>query len=170
MGRAVLAVLETALALEDFRIPKRRVPVQLVLPGGETREVHVFLSEGVPDSPHGERLSDLLNGQAKFVPVSDATRETVTFVNSASIAVAWVEAAHELREEERLTILTEHEVEVRLVGGQRLQGLVTYLQPDDRSRLTDYLNGTPSFLRLIQGERMALINKHHVAYVEFLSR
>jgi hypothetical protein len=156
--------------LDDFRIPKRRVPAQLVLPGGETRQVYVFLGEAAPGSPHGERLSELLNGPAKFVPVSDAGRESVTFVNSASIALAWVDAAHELREEERLTILTEHEVDVRLVDGQRLQGLVTYLQPEERSRLTDYLNGTPSFLRLIQGERMALINKRHVAYVEFLSR
>ncbi|WP_232293234.1 hypothetical protein [Stigmatella aurantiaca] len=162
-------VLEMDIALEEFRIPKRRVPAQLVLPGGETRQVHVFLNEATPGIPQGERLSDLLNGESKFVPVSDVARETVTFVNSASIALAWVEAAHELREEERLTILTEHEVEVRMVDGQKLQGLVTYLQPNDRSRLMDYLNGTPSFLRLIQGERMALINKRHVAYVEFLS-
>jgi hypothetical protein len=146
------------------------VVAQIVLPGGETRDVFVFLAEASPERNGGERLSDLLNAEAKFLPAMDATTETMMLVNAASIAVARVDAAYEPREEDQVTILTEYEVEVRLVDGQRLQGLITYVMPEGRSRLTDYFNDAQPFLRLVQGSRVALVNKRHVAYVETRSR
>ncbi|HEX8698512.1 MAG TPA: hypothetical protein VF815_06735 [Myxococcaceae bacterium] len=156
--------------MEELRVPKRRVGAQIVLPGGETRNVFVFLSEASPERHDGERLSDLLNTGAKFLPAMDASTATMLLFNAASIAVARVDAAHEPREEDQLTLLTEHEVEVRLVDGQRLQGLVTYVMPEGRTRLTDYFNQAQPFLRLQQEGRVALVNKLHVAYVETLSR
>lgn len=134
------------------------------------RRVYVFLAEPVPEYSGGERLSDLLNGNTLFIPALDEKTEAMTFVHTTSIALAWVDAAHEVRDEDQLTILTEHDVEVRMVDGQRLQGLITYVQPEDRSRLNDYLNDAPPFIRLIQGDRVALVNKRHVAYVELLPR
>jgi hypothetical protein len=143
---------------------------QLVLPGGEAREVAVFLAEPMPGSTDGERLSDLLNAETKFIPAQDVATETMTFVNSITIAVARVDARHELRDVDRLTMRTEQAVEIHLEDGQRLKGLFAYVQPEGRSRLTDYLNDAPPFLRLLQGDMVALINKRHVAYVEALSR
>jgi len=132
-------------------------------------EVSVFLATGVPQYTEGERLSDLLNGEVKFIPAQDMATDRITFLNSAAIAVARTDVEHEFREEDRLTILTEHEVEVRLVDGQRLQGLIMYMQPEGRTRLNDYLNDTPPFLRLIQDKRVALVNKRYVASVGPLS-
>jgi hypothetical protein len=143
---------------------------QLVLPGGEAREVAVFLAEPMPGSTDGERLSDLLNAKTTFIPAQDVATETMTFVNSVTIAVARVDARHELRDVDRLTMRTEQAVEIHLEDGQRLKGLFAYVQPEGRSRLTDYLNDAPPFLRLLQGDMVALINKRHVAYVEALSR
>jgi hypothetical protein len=125
---------------------------------------------GVPEYTEGERLSDLLNGEMKFIPAQDVATGMITFLNSIAIAVARTDVAHEFREEDRLTILTEHEVEIRLVDGQRLQGLIVYIQPEGRTRLNDYLNDSPPFIRLVQGERVALVNKRYVASVEPLSR
>jgi len=156
--------------LEELRVPKHRVKAQIVLPGGETREVLVFLAEATPERTGGERLSDLLNGGAKFLPAMDAATQGLLLINASSIAVARVDAAHEPREEDQLTILTEYEVEVRLVDGQRLRGLITYVMPEGRSRLTDYFNEAQPFLRLVQDSQVALVNKLHVAYVETLSR
>jgi hypothetical protein len=156
--------------LEELRVPKRRVGAQIVLPGGETRDVFVFLAEAAPERSGGERLSDLFNSGTKFLPAMDAKTEATLLVNAASIAVARVEAAYEPREEDQLTILTEYEVEVRLVDGQRLKGLITYVMPEGRERLTDYFNDAQPFLRLVQGSQVALVNKRHVAYVETLSR
>lgn len=130
----------------------------------------VFLTEGVPTYTEGERLSDLLNSEVKFIPAQDVATGMITFLNSITVAVARTDVEHEFREEDRLTILTEHEVEIRLLDGQRLQGLIVYMQPEGRTRLNDYLNDAPPFIRLIQGKRVALVNKRHVAYVEPLSR
>jgi hypothetical protein len=145
------------------------VLAQIVLPGGEARDVAVFLSESSPGG-EGERLSDLLNSEAKFLPAQDVATEAMTFVHSVTLAVARVDAQHELREVDQLTLRTEHAVELRLVDGQCLKGLFAYVQPEERSRLTDYLNDAPPFLRLLQGDKVALINKRHVAYVELLPR
>jgi hypothetical protein len=156
--------------LEEFRVPKRPIIAQVLLPGGEGREVSVFLAAGVPDYSENERLSDLLNREAGFIPAQDMATGRVTFLNSVAIVVARTDLEHELREEDRLTILTEHDVEIRLVDGQRLQGLIIYMQPEGRTRLNDYLNDAPQFIRLIQDKRVALVNKRHVAYVEYLPR
>jgi len=164
-----LSCYKTHVPLEELRVPKRRVLAQIVLPGGEAREVAVFLAEP-PPGIEGERLSDLLNAEGQFIPAQDVATEAMTFLHGRAVAVARVSAAHELRDVDRLTLLTEHEVEIRLVDGQKLQGLFTYAQPEGRARLTDYLNDSPPFLRLLQGDQVALVNKRHVAYVEARSR
>ncbi len=156
--------------MDELRVPKQRVLTRVSLPGGEVREVAVFLMTAVPEYSQGERLSDLLNSEVKFIPAQDAASGAITFINSVAIAVAQTDLENEFREEDRLTILTEHEVELHMVDGQRMQGLIVYLQPESRTRLNDYLNDSPPFIRLIQGKRVALVNKRHIAYVEPLSR
>ena len=158
--------------LESLSVPKRRVAAQFVLPGGSSRDVAVFLSEAAPGHTGGERLSDLLNNTTgtQFIPALDAETNAMTFVRCENLALARVAAEHEPNVVDQFTIPTEHEVEVRLVDGQKLRGLITYVLPEAYSRLTDYLNSAPSFFPLLEGEHVVLVNKHHVAYVETLHR
>lgn len=157
--------------LESLSVPKRRVAAQFVLPGGASRDVAVFLAEAAPGHTGGERLSDLLNNSgAQFIPALDAETNTMTFVHCENLALARVAAEHEPNVVDQFTIPTEHEVEVRLVDGQKLHGLITYVLPEAHSRLTDYLNSAPPFIPVLEGERVALVNKRHVAYVETLRR
>ncbi len=157
---------------DSLSVPKRRIAVQFILPGGASRDVAVFLSEAVPGGrPGGERLSDLLNGGTQFIPVVDAQTDGVTFVRCENLAVARVDAELEpIDGAEQFTIPTEHEVDIYLADGQKLSGLITYVLPDQHSRLLDFLNGSPLFFSLFQGERVALVNKRHVAYVETIRR
>ncbi|HLL48821.1 MAG TPA: hypothetical protein VK399_19125 [Longimicrobiaceae bacterium] len=157
--------------LESLSIPKRRVAAQFVLPGGASRAVAVFLAEAAPGHSGGERLSDLLNNSgSQFIPAIDAETEAMTFVQCENLSLARVDAALEPNVVDQFTIPTEHEVEVRLMDGQKLRGLITYVLPEAHSRLTDYLNNAPPFIPLLEGEKVALINKRHVAYVETLRR
>jgi hypothetical protein len=159
--------------LESLSIPKRRVAAQFVLPGGASREVAVFLAEAAPghNLPGGERLSDLLNGSgSQFIPAVDAETNAMTFVHCENLSLARVAAELEPNAVDQFTIPTEHEVEVRMMDGQKLRGLITYVLPEAHSRLTDYLNNAPPFIPLLEGEKVALINKRHVAYVEILRR
>jgi hypothetical protein len=157
--------------LESLSIPKRRVAAQFVLPGGASRAVAVFLAEAAAGRSGGERLSDLLNNSgSQFIPAVDAATDAMMFVQGANLALARVSAELEPNVVDQFTIPTEHEVEVILVDGQQLRGLITYVLPEAHSRLTDYLNSAPPFIPLMEGEQVALINKRHVAYVETLRR
>ncbi|QRK06341.1 hypothetical protein JQX13_40575 [Archangium violaceum] len=157
--------------LESLSVPKRRVAAQFVLPGGSSREVAVFLAEAAPGHTGGERLSDLLNNSgSQFIPAVDAETDAMTFVRCENLALARVAAELEPNVVDQFTIPTEHEVEVRLVDGQKLRGLITYVLPEAHSRLTDYLNSAPPFIPVLEGEKVALVNKRHVAYVETLRR
>lgn len=155
---------------QTFSIPKRRIDAQFVLVGGDSRQVAVFLAEAAPGHLGRERLSDLLNGEAQFIPALDKGADAMTFVRCENLAVARVATEVESDPEDQITIPTEHEVEIQLVHGEKLHGLITYVLPDSHSRLTDYLNSSPMFFPLFEQDRVALVNKRHVAYIRTLSR
>ncbi len=158
--------------MDELRVPKRRTPVEVILPGGAVRQVVVFLSEFASNHVGAERLSDLLNGTDDFVPAVEQEGERLTFLNRSSVAAARVapEVEEDANAADGATIPTEHEVEITLVDGTVLKGLVTYVLPPDRSRLNDYLNEAPPFFKLLEGKHLSLINKRHVSHVVALKR
>jgi hypothetical protein len=151
--------------VKELRVPKNRVEVEVVLPGGTRRRVAVFLAEFAPNHRGAERLSDLLNGTEDFFPALDAARDEMTFLNRTGIAVARIAYAHERDVTGEFTLPTEYEVQIDLVDGTELQGLVSFVLPPERSRLIDFLNDAPPFFALLEDERVALVNKRHVARV-----
>jgi len=151
--------------VKEFRVPKQRAEVEVVLPGGATHRVAVFLSEFASSHEGGERLSDLLNGKGDFFPAVAVESDEVVFLNRATIAVARVDPAFERDPATELTLPTEHEVSIRLADGQQIEGLISFVLPPERSRLMDFLNESPPFFRLLQKDRVSLVNKHHVASI-----
>jgi hypothetical protein len=156
--------------MDDLRVPKRRVPVEVLLPGGATARMALFLSEVAADHTGPERPSDLLNGGDDFVPAFDESGKAMTFLSRGSVSAVRLDPALEGAEEEDVTLPTEHEVEVLLQNGTVLRGLVTYLRPADRSRLVDFLNEAPPFFRLLDAQGLSLVNKRHVVRVSLLPR
>jgi hypothetical protein len=155
--------------VDDLRIPKRAVPVEVGLPGGGIHRVSVFLAEGAAAHPGPERLSDLLNGSAPFFPAREEPGGAMTFLNRASVAVARVAAAEEPADDS-YTIPTEHEVEIALADGTLLAGLVAYVAPENHERLVDFLNRPEPFFRLLERDGVALVGRAHVARVALIAR
>ena len=155
--------------MEDLRVPKRPVSVEVVLPGGDARRVTLFLSGAAAGHEGPERPSDLLNGDASFIPARDERTGLMTFLHRASIAVARV-APDEEPPEASFTIPTEHEVEITLADGTCLAGLVAYVAPESRERLVDFLNRADPFFRLLERDAVALVGRAHVARVALLPR
>ena len=156
--------------MEELRVPKRRVEAEVLLASGVTRRVAVFLADSAPGHAGAERFSDLLNGREDFIPAFDVALDAITFVNRTGVVVARVAPHHESDRADDITIPTEHEVEIGLLDGSALRGLVSYVMPADRSRLNDFLNAAPPFFRLLERDAVALVNKRHVARVVPLSR
>ncbi|MFN2545954.1 MAG: hypothetical protein ABR567_00825 [Myxococcales bacterium] len=148
---------------DELKVPKRRAQVEVLLPGGAARQVTVFLSEFASRHNGPERLSDLFNASEDFVPALDVLSETMTFLNRHGIAAARVAREWELGEEAPAG--EQHEVEIALVDGTTLRGTVTVVLPPGRTRLLDFLNDAQPFLRLDEKERVALVNKRHIARV-----
>jgi hypothetical protein len=156
--------------MDELRVPKRRVAAEVLLPGGATRRIALFLAEAAPAHAGAERPSDALNGGDGFVPAFDEEARAITLLNVGGLAVVRVEPAAEQADDEATTLPTEHEVEVLLESGATLLGLVSYLRPPERSRLQDFLNEPEPFFPLIEERAVALVNKRHVARVVPLER
>jgi hypothetical protein len=151
--------------MEELRVPKRRTPVEIQLPGGAVHRVAVFLGDFAHDHAGPECLSDLLNGPGEFVPAYDLDSDTMTFLNRAGIAVARLPGYFEPESSEQHTLPTEHDVEIILNDGAKLRGLVSYVLPPERCRLIDFLNDAPLFFRLLEQSTVSLVNRRHVALV-----
>lgn len=156
--------------MEELRVPKRRVGIEVVLPGGAARRVAVFLADAAADHAGAERVADLLNGAAEFFPALDEADGSVGFLHRAAVAIVRFPRDLDADDGDALTLPTEHVVEVGLTDGTAVQGLVSYVRPPDRARLVDVLNEPAPFLRLLEDGGVALVNKRHVARVSLRSR
>ena len=121
--------------MEDLRVPKHRVAAEVLLPGGASRRIALFLAEAASTHAGPERPSDLLNGGEDFVPALDDASGNMTFLNRAAIAVVRVARELEVDDAAETTIPTEHEVEALLADDTVLHGLVSYVLPADHARL-----------------------------------
>lgn len=155
--------------MEDLRVPKRKTPVEVLLPGGTRRPMALFLSEVAADHTGPERPSDLLNGGDDFIPAFDEAGRTMTFLNRSAVSAVRVDPGLDANADEDVSLPTEHDVEVQLQDGTLLRGLVSYLRPSERSRLVDFLNEDPPFFRLLDAAALVLVNKRHVVRVTLLS-
>jgi hypothetical protein len=156
-------------AMEDLRIPKRQVPVEVVLPGGQSRRVSLFLAENAAGHEGPERVSDLLNGHEPFIPALDLDGGGMTFLQRTSIALARTTTIAE-PDGAGYTIPIEHDVDITLSDGTRLAGTVTFLAPPQHERLIDFLNRPEPFFRLLEREGVALVGRAHVARVALVAR
>lgn len=150
--------------MDELRVPKRRVAVEVSLPGGARRRVALFLADAAEAHAGPERPSDLLNGRNEFIPAFDDDAGGVTFLNRAALAVVLFDRALDHDDADEVTIPTEHAVEVTLEDGTSLRGLVSYLRPPE-TRLVEFLNEDPPFLRVLVGDAVALVAKRRISRV-----
>jgi hypothetical protein len=149
---------------EELRVPKRRAQVEVLLPGGGVRQVQIFLAEFAGTHAGHERLSDVLNADGSFLPALDVETDTMSFLARDAVAAARVGREWESNYDD-LAGGEEHSVEITLLSGEKLKGNIYFLLPPDRSRLLDHLNDPQPFVRLDEGDRVALVNKRHIARI-----
>ncbi len=155
---------------EAYRVPKRKVPVEVVLAGRSPLLVDIFLGDCAESHAGRERPSDLLNGPDPFLPARDGSGSVVFLHRDGLISVS-LDAEHEQpgeagRAEEIVPDeSTSAEVEIVLEDGMTITGDINQLMPDGHRRLQDVLNLDTRFLVLWSGDRVHLINKRRIVRV-----
>jgi hypothetical protein len=151
-------------------IEKIRVPVRLASIGAPPLAGRLSLMPLAELHEGPETLLERLNAPARVVPLEQASGEGVRLVMRQHIE--WVEAGPEV--EERLVRLApflttrEENVQVRLLGGGSIDGILSMEMPDEFNRASDFLNGPDDFfaLRTATGTRLV----HKACVVDVLLR
>jgi hypothetical protein len=161
---------------DHLRLPKIPVTVELALAGGGVRAVEVFVAEHKEHAYRRQRVLDLLDEPAPFLPARDPARGVVTLVNKGTlmwVAISLDQGALPVEEEPEVLETQLYEVrqraEVELVDGTSLLGDLMYTPPAEQARTTDHLNRAERFFRLWAADRVYLINKSFVRGVTDLA-
>jgi hypothetical protein len=160
----------------ELRLPTVAVPVRLTIAGQAPINAELF----VPDAHHGrtellDDVSAVVEKDEAFLPVRGADGVRLF----AKHAVAWIairrEPEHidndELEMPEEVVTLYDrhHRVEIQLVTGGTLIGMLFDSSPADRPRVVDHLNRAKRFLRLWTSDEHYLINTQQILQVTELA-
>jgi hypothetical protein len=153
-----------------YRVPKRKLLVQVRTSGDVQESVWVFLAEYADGRAGAERPVDLFNGSEDFLVVETADGK-VAFLHRGSLSLAIIDLQDVLSEELAGADLVAADLDIQericvvLDDGLELEGVTRYQLPGARARLKDHLNASEPFLPLYQGDRVCLINKARIARV-----
>jgi hypothetical protein len=150
--------------MDELRVPKHQAPGEVTFEGGTVRALSFFLADMALGHTGAERLSDVLNGPAPFIPVRDTQTDRVTLISRSAIVTVRTGPA-EGSETAAWEETFRHEVEVELRGGERIRGAMEYALAAEHSRVLDYLCQPSTFFTVRQGEHLVLINKRFTVQV-----
>lgn len=152
--------------MDQFRVPQRKIAVELTLPGGRKMDGETYAPETGRGGEPGRLLDRLNDGRERFLPVTHSSGGAL--VRKRSIVAVRLGPG----DAEREGCAGDHEREVRveiaLEEGLALEGRVAYTLPADRCRLLDYFNASSRFIALLNSEGATLINTDRVVEIRRL--
>lgn len=75
--------------MDELRVPKRQVAIDVQHLGGSRRKFALFLSEFAAGHVGAERVSDVLNEAERFLPALDVELGAIKLLSRANIAIVW---------------------------------------------------------------------------------
>ena len=139
-----------------MRVEKNRRSATLCRSDGIKLDVNFFLSPYAEHHSGKELILDILNSDKMFIPVEDIHNGVILSLNKGSIMFL------ELPERDLLdeTLMAPKKlVQVELTNHQILNLSVFMELPEERSRVSDYLNFSSGFIYLCGKERDIIMNK-----------
>lgn len=153
--------------MDDLSVSKDRANITAIYRNGKKIHGEVFLAT-CTESHHGhQKVSDLLESDKNFLPISIRDENRVEFVNKNQLLIVEGELSTE-EDEEKLEMGLFHIEKVRLffVNEDSIEGAMLSEVPKERSRLSDCLNMDQKFINMIKDGRYMYINKRLLLKVE----
>lgn len=150
----------------ELRVDKLRKGARVVLEDGEELKGNFFVSPVSPVRNGPELLSDLLMGEAYFLPF-EMQKDQVVFLQRHFIRYIVLQ---DKEAEEDAPYLKREAVEVCLLSGESLKGDVLLDLPRNRSRLSDFFNACGGFFYLLTSAGQHLVNSRSVKLVRPASK
>ncbi|OPX98121.1 MAG: hypothetical protein A4E58_01013 [Syntrophorhabdus sp. PtaB.Bin006] len=148
-----------------MRVEKNKRRVTLCRSDGMKLDVNFFLSPYAEGHSGKELMLDVLNSNSAFLPAEDIHTGATFFLNKSEVMFLEI-PERDLAEE---TVLNpQKSVQVELTNHEILNLSLFMEMPEDRSRVSDYLNFSPGFIYLCGKEKDIILNKSFVFSVKDL--
>jgi hypothetical protein len=149
--------------MDTYRIPRREVPVRLLLDDGRSLEGAVFTLQTGPSGGSQDVLALLNETGDDFLPF--ACNRDWFLLNKAGII--WAQLSGAPARECAAEVLSAHHVLARLslAGGVNVVGTIAIVMPQERSRVLDYLNAAGRFVPLFGDDAVTLVQRRFIVSV-----
>jgi len=148
-----------------MRLEKIKRRVTLCRSDGVKLDVNFFLSPYAEGHSGRELILDILNSNLTFLPVEDIRTGAIFFLNKNGFMFLEI-PERDLADE---TVLNpKKSVQVELTNHEILNLSLFMEMPEERSRISDYLNFSPIFIYLCGKEKDLILNKSFVFSVKDL--
>ena len=148
-----------------MRVEKIKRKATLCRSDGIKLDVNFFLSPYAKGRSGNELLLDVLNAESTFLPVEDINTGAIIFFNTGRIMSLEIDE-RDLSDETLLS--QEKRVQVELTNNEILRMSLFLEMPEERSRVSDYLNSPSRFIYLCGEETDMILNKAFVFSVKDL--
>jgi hypothetical protein len=147
------------------RLEKIKRRATLCRSDGVKMDVNFFLSPYAEGHSGRELILDVLNSNSTFLPIEDIRTGAIYFLNKSGVMFLEI-PERDLAQE---TVLNpEKSVQVELTNHEILNLSIFMEMPEERSRISDYLNFSPEFIYLCGKEKDLILNKSFVFSVKEL--
>ena len=148
-----------------MQVKKIKHKATLCRSDGMKMDVNFFLSPYAEGHSGRELILDVLNSDSIFLPVEDIRTGAILFLNKSRIMSLEI-TERDLADETLLS--PKISVQVELTNHETLNLNLFMEMPEERSRVSDYLNFSPGFIYLCGKERDIILNKAFVFSVKEL--
>ena len=150
----------------ELHVPTFPQPATLVLATGSEEPVTIYLADAGCERAGPQTIADFLNATKRFFPVRRGDGGYALIRKSTVVLLRLdVDSPIEMGgEPESLPAIDL--VHLKLDNGEEIDGVLTHIGPDDRSRLSDFFNDEDDFFQLDVAGGKVYVNKAHVASLE----
>jgi len=147
-----------------LKVEKLPVEVTFIMLGGEELTGTIFLDLHSRHHAGPERMEDIVNSGARFIPILLADK-SVVLLNRQRIITAHCRQ-READEYEEMTrgLLTDIKATIRLSDGRTIAGVLRTDMHREHTRLSDLLNQQEDFVRVVDGEIEYFVNRAYATW------